>query len=130
MKKRFLLLLLTTVLSAQLCGLAKADETDSPASADTSSISEEDYTEYENVEDTPEADIANIALDSSSDSELVNEEISTIPNMTSADFCAFSTASLPCTVVTPFGAFRADLPGYHTFLSLHIPAIFTTSDSV
>ena len=33
-------------------------------------------------------------------------------------------------MVTPFGAFRADLPGYHTFLSLHLPAAFTTCDSV
>ena len=82
MKKKFLLLLLSTVLSAQLCGLAKADETDSPASADTSSTSEEDYTEYENVEDTSEAEIADIASDSSSESELINEEISTIEDTT------------------------------------------------
>lgn len=34
------------------------------------------------------------------------------------------------TVVTLFRAFRADLPGYHTFLSLHLPAAFTTCDSV
>ena len=37
--------------------------------------------------------------------------------MTFADFCVFSTASFPCAVVTPFGAFHTDLPGYHTFLS-------------
>ena len=29
-----------------------------------------------------------------------------------------------------FGAFRANLPGYHTFLSLHLPAASTTCDSV
>ena len=33
-------------------------------------------------------------------------------------------------VVTPFGAFRPDLPGYHTFLFLHLPAASTTCDSV
>lgn len=33
-------------------------------------------------------------------------------------------------VVTPFGAFRADLPGYYTFLSLHLPAASITHDSV
>ena len=34
------------------------------------------------------------------------------------------------TAVTPFGAFHADLPGYHTFLSLHLPAAFIPHDSV
>ena len=32
--------------------------------------------------------------------------------------------------VTPLRAFRTDLPGYHTFLSLHPPAIFIPHDSV
>ena len=41
-----------------------------------------------------------------------------------------STVSFPCTVVTPFRAFHADLPGYHTFLSLHPSATFTIHDSV
>ena len=49
--------------------------------------------------------------------------------MASADFCAFSTAFL-------YGrgyAFRRippRPPGYHTFLSLHLPAASTTCDSV
>ena len=33
-------------------------------------------------------------------------------------------------MVTPFRAFPADLPGYHTFLSLHLPAASTTACSV
>ena len=32
--------------------------------------------------------------------------------------------------VTPFEVFRTDLPGYHTFLSLHPSAAFTAHDSV
>lgn len=36
---------------------------------------------------------------------------------------------LPVTV-TLFRAFRTDLPGYHTFLSLHPSAAFTAHDSV
>ena len=51
-----------------------------------------------------------------------------IPTMTSADFCVFSTASFPCTVVTPFRAFHADLPRYHTFLPLHPSASFIMHD--
>lgn len=31
--------------------------------------------------------------------------------------------------VTPFGALHADLPGYHTFLSLHLSAALITHDS-
>ena len=50
--------------------------------------------------------------------------------MTSADSCAFSTASFPCAVVTSLKAFRTGLPGYHTFLSLHLSATFIPRDSV
>ena len=33
-------------------------------------------------------------------------------------------------MVTSFKAYRTDLPGYHTFLSLHLSATFTIHDSV
>ena len=38
-------------------------------------------------------------------------------------------SGLPVTVI-PFGTFRADLPGYHTSLSLHLPAASATACSV
>jgi len=50
--------------------------------------------------------------------------------MASADFCMFSTASFPCTVVTPFRAYHTDLPGYSHVPSLYISATFTMHDSV
>jgi len=50
--------------------------------------------------------------------------------MATVDFCMFSTASFPCTVVTLFRAFHTDLPGYSHVPSLHISATFTMHDYV
>ena len=48
--------------------------------------------------------------------------------MASADFCTFSVTFRSRLFL--FRTFRADLPGYHTFLSLHLPAASTTACSV
>ena len=43
---------------------------------------------------------------------------------------ATATIALLLAVVTSFEAYRTDLPGYHTFLSLHPSATFIPHDSV
>jgi cytoskeletal protein RodZ len=73
MKKTILMFLLSAVLSVQVCTPAKASGTDTPELPDASSASEETHIEYENTEDTSEAETAESVPDSSSEDKMTNE---------------------------------------------------------
>lgn len=73
MKKKILMFLLSAVLTVQVCTPANASGTDTPELPDASSASEETPIEYENPEDTSEAETTEAASDSSSEDKMTNE---------------------------------------------------------